>query len=114
MIPFGLYWLDKKYIDYKYINKLNNYNFKIALFVLMDSPHKRKDGKWIVPLKMACPKAKTFNNGGTCPDTLNWWVYESCGHYDFIDEEGFCQCINVGCTTSPNFIAHSRFNCNSA
>jgi hypothetical protein len=48
-------------------------------------------------LKIACPKAIMFNNGGTCPSTMNDWVYEKCGHYNFIDEEGFCRCCINGC-----------------
>jgi len=35
----------------------------------MESSPYQRDGKWVVPLKIACPKAEMF--GGTCPNTMH-------------------------------------------
>ena len=58
------------------------------------SVQKLENGKWVVPLKIACPKAKMI--GGSCPNTLHQWNLP-CGHDNFINEEGFSQCILKGC-----------------
>jgi hypothetical protein len=36
---------------------------------------------------------------------------DTCGHNYFIDEQGYCKCKNIGCTTNPIFIGSLRFNC---
>lgn len=66
-----------------------------------------KTGK--VVLTVCCPLAKQFKFG-ECSNEPVEWCWKSCGHRDYIDDQGFCHCIECG---KSNFIQELGFSCSS-
>ncbi len=68
------------------------------------------DGKKHTQLKLFCAKASRFGKG-QCPNDLHSWIFTSCKHQIFIDQDGYCFCKE--CTSHCCFVMDLRFKCNS-